>query len=253
MSRPGSGACASPHRSSRRAPGVLTAAFVVLAVLALAASGIPLDGAPRDVTAAEEPFPLTGTTTAPQDPPGPGAAVRVFLVAPDGLLSPSNRSGPSTPGNAVRQLLRGLTQGDIDQALQTRVPNGTSVLGLDGPDAAGVVVVDLSGEFTEVRGEGQVTAVAQVVYTLTDVAGVAAVRFRIEGEDTAVPTQDGTGTTTDPVSRLNYPALDPAERPEPNASVPQSTTTRAPASTAPASTAPASTAPASTAPASTAG
>jgi hypothetical protein len=64
-----------------------------------------------------------------------------------------------------------------ETTLDTAIPAGTELRGIT-VDAAGTAYVDLSGDFAAAPPE----ALAQVVFTATRLAGVASVRFLIEGE-----------------------------------------------------------------------
>jgi hypothetical protein len=192
----------------------------VALVATLAACGIPRDAAPRDITITEEPFTIAVTTTIAETATGVDGAVKVFFVGTE-RLEPSNRPGPWSLESALGQLVAGPTQNDLDRGLQTRIPLGTQLLSVSGPDGAGVVTVDLSSEFIAVRGEAQTAAVAQVVFTVTDRAEGAAVRFLIDGEPQPVPTE--TSTSSEPVERYQYPGFNPTVFPEPAPPSPPST------------------------------
>jgi spore germination protein GerM len=85
--------------------------------------------------------------------------------------------------------------GAAEAQLTTAIPEGTTLLGLTIAD--GVAIVDLSSEFADASPQ----AIAQVVYTLTGLDGVAAAAFSIEGTPQAI------GSLT---SGLFTPYLEPA-------------------------------------------
>lgn len=191
---------------------IAAAVGTLVLVAALTGCGIPRDAAPRDITVTDEPFTIAVTTTIAETATGVDGAVKVFFIGAE-RLEPSNRPGPWSLASALGQLVAGPTQNDLDRGLQTRIPLGTQLLSVSGPDGAGVVTVDLSSEFIAVRGEAQTAAVAQVVFTVTDRAEGAAVRFLIEGEPQPVPTE--TSTSAEPVKRYEYPGFNPTVYPEP--------------------------------------
>ena len=84
---------------------------------------------------------------------------------------------------AMEELLAGLTEQELETqpALSTGIPESTELLGvtIDGDTAK----VDLSSDFEEGAGTSMETnsRVAQVVYTVTDIDGISAVLFRMEG------------------------------------------------------------------------
>ncbi len=199
-------------------------AGVVAAVLATAGCGLPLDERPRDIAAMDEPFPLQDTV-GPRPETGQGAdTIKVYLVGPDTLVA-SDRPGPGDVAEAVRQLLLGPTQEDSNRGLQSSVPPNTRLLGVE-TAVDGTVTVDLSSEFLDVRGEAQIAAVAQLVFTVTGVPGVTGLLLKIAGEPKAIPTESGTADQLVPVGRFDYPSLFPISLPEPVQ--PSATTTTVP-------------------------
>jgi hypothetical protein len=74
--------------------------------------------------------------------------------------------------------------------LTSRIPYGTVLRGLhhDG----NVLTVDLSN--FSIEGPGQVQALAQIVYTATDLPGIDLVTFTIDGKPVAVPIDDQSST-----------------------------------------------------------
>ena len=66
--------------------------------------------------------------------------------------------------------------------------------------------VELSSRFRDIDPDDQLLAVAQMVMTLTDVAGIGDVGFAIDGTPIAVPLPDGQ-STDEPVTRRQFVAL----------------------------------------------
>ena len=73
---------------------------------------------------------------------------------------------------------------------------------------AQVLTLDLSEQFTTVVGQRFIAAVAQIVYTATDLDGIEAVSFRVEGEDFPVNDENG-AAQEEPVDRLDFVGLAP--------------------------------------------
>ncbi len=92
--------------------------------------------------------------------------------------------------------------------LETQIPEGTQLLGLEISD--GVATVDLSSEFQSGGGSLSMRMrVAQVVYTLTQFDSVDGVLFEIDGEP--VDAIGGEGVMVDtPQTRKDYEDLLPA-------------------------------------------
>jgi len=111
------------------------------------------------------------------------------------FLVPVYREGPlngDEASSAVELLLQGPTGDETAgiPAMHTAIPPGTTLLGLSVDD--GVATVDLSGEFDDGGGSaGMFARLAQVVYTVTRVAGVDEVAFNLEGQPVDVFSSEG--------------------------------------------------------------
>ena len=237
-------------RSRAIGPAPRLFGLLLTAIIAVASCGIGTDSRPRDIPA-DQRTPLLGGAT-------PAAATttrspKVFFfgsesTSPDRLES-ANRSVESTPEAVARELLAGLSESDVTRNLRTAIPVGTTLRSalLSGDGSA---VIDVSQEFFEARGEQQVRAVAQIVYSLTALDGVTSVRLLVDGATREWPRGDGTIrdtalTTADfagfsPTSAPDYLPIPsptvpstvapPVAFPEPIATVP---TTMIPTTTAP--------------------
>jgi spore germination protein GerM len=191
-----------------------------------AGCGVGSDDAPRPLAADDVPFGLleprsTSTTSAPEAP-APNEVVQVYLLASDGRLegvlrrvvATENRS--TLAANALRVLLEGPTDEERAGGITSAIPTGTRLRGVLQP-SDGVVTVDLSREFTTegLEGRGQIAALAQVVFTATELDRISGVRFAIEGEPRAVPRGVAGGLTDAPLGRSAFPDLDPDGAPPP--------------------------------------
>jgi spore germination protein GerM len=180
-----------------------------LAVVGLAACGVPKDETPRQIDAQNVPFDLLAptTTTSPAAMPAeaPTRAVTVFFAQADGRLAPVEREveAPATLRKALLALLTGPRSQET--AMSTAITSETRLLHVRGP-VDGLVTIDLSEEMLDVTGRQQILALAQVVYTATAYPDVTRVLFQFEGSAREVPNGDGTLTST-PLGRLSYRGL----------------------------------------------
>ncbi|HVE91567.1 MAG TPA: GerMN domain-containing protein [Actinomycetota bacterium] len=176
------------------------------AILCLAAGC----GAPSGVKVIEDlPRDLYASPTPVRIEP-PADDVRVFFARGAAVESVGRRvEAPSRPSEAaMTALLAGPHPDEAAVGLRTVIPQGTGLLGvqLSGP----VATVDLSREFELGAEQGVlVLRLAQVVFTLTDLASIERVRFMIDGVPADVVAQDG-ALRQEPVSRSDYSGLGPA-------------------------------------------
>jgi hypothetical protein len=136
----------------------------------------------------------------------------VYFVRGNQLV-PVFRSGPSSMTSAqlaMRQLLTGPSPEDQADGLTTAIPSDTALLGVVIDN--GVATVNLSQEFERAPESGSQVVyelrLAQVVYTLTELTDVDAVRFKYEGDPVAVIDQDG-NPVNGAVSRARYSRFQP--------------------------------------------
>lgn len=179
---------------------------VVLVTLLLAGCGIPT-GATKPIPRADVPFhlldPVTTSTTSPQGPPPVGVAETLYLVSPDGHLVPVVRDVPA-PGNLtqiVGALLEGPTAAEQALGIATYVSGSRTQVSVS--VSAGVATVDFAVNPVQLVGPDQTLAIAQVVYTVTQISGITGVVFLIGGQPKSVPVASG-AQVPGPVNRLDY-------------------------------------------------
>jgi hypothetical protein len=179
---------------------------VALVVAALLAGGCGVRAEPRleaVTTAAPRP---TGSGNGEQ-PAGP--RVTVFFVRGADLTPVQRRTTAATTAAALDQLVEGPTRTEAAGGIRTAL--APEVVGVDVEPSDGVTTVSVTRGFTGLSGGNQLLAVAQVVWTLTDLSTVTAVRFAVEGTPVEVPTDEG--LTDRPVARDDYRSVAPAEPP----------------------------------------
>lgn len=103
----------------------------------------------------------------------------------------------------------GPTEDERREGITTAVPTDARLTALPTQDGS-VLEVGLSDDFYELRGESAERAVAQLVFTATEIPTVEAVRFvDQDGQRIEVPDDDGQ-SRDEPVGREDYENLDPA-------------------------------------------
>ena len=186
------------------------AAFVLVALTAVSACSIQPEPSPNNLPAERaEVFgePATGDEAAGTN--------RVYLLAPADPEAPQRlrsvqRDVPTAPAAVLASLFAGPNAAERDAQLDTAIPAEVELLAARpvGP----VLTVDLTDVFDELTPDGLRLAVAQIVTTATDIAGVQAVQLRIEGEPRVWPL--GNGELTDlPLTQYDYPGLVESSQP----------------------------------------
>ncbi len=182
-----------------------------LALAVTAGCTIEPDGLPRDVAAEERSLLLTESAAA-SEATGDG---RIYLVTPSEpgqqrQLRSVQRDVIAQPEALLGVLLQGPGQSELDARLVTNIPNGTSLISTR--SAGNVLFVDITEEINELTGEALTLAVAQIVFTASEVPGVQVVRLRVNGEDQAWPKGDGQARQGD-LRVYDYPGFAESAQP----------------------------------------
>lgn len=163
--------------------------FIRLAActIALGGCGFPTQTEP---TRAE-----VGVNTVSEPPPTSTnesdlEVVRVWMIDATSLIAAERQlPRPVAASDVVAALAAGVTTEESDRGLRSAIPEVSMVV--DADVSRGTATVLLSDSFRDIPAGDQVFAVAQIVFTLTDLRGVGRVRFEIGGEPVAVPLPDG--------------------------------------------------------------
>ncbi|HTH05461.1 MAG TPA: GerMN domain-containing protein, partial [Ilumatobacteraceae bacterium] len=162
-------------------------ALVPLTAMALAACGIDADSQPRDIP------PDRQVELAVDTDRSPGVATglaRVYLIAPGGVgstdvLDSVARDVDETPEDLLGALLEGPNETEFEAEFRTAIPEGTvlrsAVL------RGGTLRVDVSDELLQLSGETLIDAIAQLVFTSSEIDGVRSVKIVVEGADQQWP------------------------------------------------------------------
>jgi hypothetical protein len=191
-------------------PGRHRIAALTVAIAAVAAAcGLPNDHAPRTLVKDDVPFALlaSSTTAPPSEIIGPLA--NLFFVTGDRLVQVQEHVTRITASEVVQGLLAGPTD-DQPPDVTTAIPRETRLVNIvqTGDD---ILIIDLSSDILAVEGPEQKAAFAQLVYTAYALREIKGVRFRIDGEDKAIPTDNG--SPTGPLIPGDFASLAPAPTP----------------------------------------
>lgn len=198
-------------RSRRPALRPVRAPLAILGLLAVtAACGVPQDPAPRvlDASALPEELAIPSTTTTSTEAPVPRQSVYLYFVDGEALSEPVERELATPAGllAALEALIEGPTEEEASTGLTSVIPAETVILSSDLTN--GVLQVNLAeGALEQIEGALQSLAIAQLVFTATELAGVEWLWVLIEGEPRALPTDEG--DVEAPVGRAHYASLGP--------------------------------------------
>lgn len=187
-------------------------AALLCALLLLAGCGVEPQDRPQVLT-----IPVPEVSAAGERTEAYGPALTVYFV--QGVtLAPADRGTAIADARSALELLaRGPTRVEVIGGLRTAL--APQPLLADEGVPGGITSVSVTREFTGITGGNQLLAVAQVVWTLTDLPGTTQVRFLVEGVPVEVPT-DG-GLSDQPVGRDHFRSVAPAglgqPRPQPPA------------------------------------
>lgn len=181
---------------------------LLLAGLLLAGCGLSPDAAPRDLPEDERNLVSSQTATGGQAE-GPD---RIYLGAPgeERLLRSVPRDAISRR-DLVEILLAGPNGDELDQQYTTFLPANLELNTTfkQGP----LLFLDVSQELAELTGQPLSQALAQIVYTATELEGVERVQITVDGKPVSWPRPVG-GNTAAPLSVYDYPGFVQSAQPE---------------------------------------
>lgn len=184
--------------------------LVVVLVTATAACSIRPEASPKDIpTERREVFgePATGDEAAGTN--------RIFLLSATDPDEPQNlrsvlRGVPLNASDLLTSLFAGPNGAERQNQIDTAIP--TTVELLSARTVGQVLTVDVNDVFDDLTPAALRLAVAQIVTTATEIAGITSVQLRIEGEPRVWPL--GNGELTDrPLTRYDYPGLVESSQP----------------------------------------
>jgi len=146
---------------------------------------------------------------SPTAPPGtaPTENVTLYFESAQGLVAVARAARrPVTLRAVVRLLARGPTVSERSAGVQSPLSTGRPITLRSLVND--VATVDLPADVTDLGGQDQIVAVAQLVYTITAYPGVDAVTVLVNGIPATVPTANGS-LSAGPLRRADYAELAP--------------------------------------------
>jgi len=151
--------------------------LVVIPVLVMLAAscGIPLDSSPRSISVDSAGRPSANSPTS-----GGNTIAWLYFVKNDHMAPNSRTVISQNPPSVLRVLISGPITADGTAGLISQIPSGTRVLSVR---STGIDVrVSLSNQFQNVIGSAQVEAIAQIVFTVTELEPGARIEFIVGGQ-----------------------------------------------------------------------
>lgn len=194
----------------------------------------PFDGA---TPAAGEPDPILptpipalptgGAEVDPATPVSTEADLVVWMIDSAGELVRRPRRLERSPEALLESLRLGPVLGEPELGVRTAILTSAAEPFVDVDESAGIAFVDLAPNSLPSPGDDErLRAVAQIVYTLTELREIDAVSISIAGVRQSLPTQDGFTQPGEPMTRDDFLILNPGsvgvplipiESPEPGA------------------------------------
>lgn len=181
---------------------LLVALAVAVLTVLCAGCGVSPQDRPEPVPTAPGP----ATATAHGDRLD-GPRLTVYLVRGTRLVPVLRQTSVATTRQALALLVDGPTRAEAADGIRTALP--PEVVGVRRSPADGTATVTVTRGFTGITGGNQLLAVAQVVFTLTELPTVEDVRFTVEELPVEVPTDAGLSSRS--VTRDDYRTVAPAE------------------------------------------
>jgi hypothetical protein len=183
---------------SRMTRGSLVATSAILAVLAGCA--IQPDSGPRDVPDDHRARVAIASPVEGAEAQGSG---RIYLIIPEGGAGRLRTvlRDPKGQEELIQTLIQGPNAEELSDGLDTAIPPALEVNSVQ--FNGGVVNVDVSDELEDLSGSDLQLAVAQIVFTASELPGAESVLIRVDGDSRSWP--DGNGDLqSDPLTVYDF-------------------------------------------------
>lgn len=200
------------HPIARRLPRAAVGS--VMSLLLIAACGLRPDSGPREIKPVDGP---TTTAAIPNAASQSRTGARIYLIdaATDAelpRLAAVRRDVAATPAARLNALFEGVSAEERVERLRTAIPPGAKLLSAEVRSNGRRVVVDVSEEFLAATDEVLTDAVAQIVYTASELDGVVDVQIYVAGRRLDLPRGDRT-LTDGALSVFDFPGFRPSTQP----------------------------------------
>lgn len=201
---------------------VATTVAALVAAVAVGGCAISPDSAPRDIPVLQQDELLASSDRSAGAATG---TARIFLLSPEGggqatTIVAVPRDVVETPLALLGALLAGPNDDELDAQYRTAIPTDVQVRSAQ--VRGGTLVVDMSPGLLQLAGDGLIDAIAQIVFTASELSGVRSVKILIDGADQQWPTGTGVFQAT-PLTVYDYPGLLASAQPD-HPAVPSATT-----------------------------
>jgi spore germination protein GerM len=115
------------------------------------------------------------------------------------------------PPQIINALFDGPTNSEQDQSLRSAIPQGTKLISARYV-ATDIVKVDISENIFQATGDDLISAVAQIVLTLSEIQGVERILIAVQGKTQEWPRGDGS-LTSEPLTSFDYPGRAASSQP----------------------------------------
>jgi predicted small secreted protein len=179
-------------------------ALVLLASFVVASCGIGDDAGPRDIPQASQHDLSGGTDLVGGEATGTG---RIYLIAPTGAgrsttLQPVARNVPEQPVPVLESLFSGPNADELSKQFRSAIPVGTRLL--TARPQGTTLKVDVSKDLLQLSGDDLVDALAQIVFTASELDQVQSVQILVEGVGQQWPAGNGELQTA-PLTVYDFP------------------------------------------------
>lgn len=186
---------------------LISALIMALVTLLVASCGVEISSEAE--ISRTLPEALTQRSTPTPDLAQAPTAFRIYMVGEQNTLTSVGRDIAPTPESVLGALFAGTTPSEVRQNITTAIRRGTSFHKIE-VTSDDIALVELTnGSLEGLRNQEQRLAVAQIVYTLTQLPEIKSVAFRYPSGWISVQTDSGPSFAGQALQRGHYADFDP--------------------------------------------